>query len=85
MKGHHLVAGLIAWMGVLLLAMISLAWLHPEVFFFLSILGLLGAITLIEPRFVRPRYLQDLKKVAGLGIVLFGIIVVTKVLEILQI
>jgi len=84
MKGHHLVAGLIAWMGLLLLAMILLAWLHPEVFFFLSMIGLLGAIYLAEPRFVQPRYLQDLKKIAGLGIILFGMIVVTKVLEILQ-
>jgi len=85
MKGHHLIAGLIAWMAALLFAMILLAWLHPEVFFFLSLAGLLGALFLGEPRFVRPRYLRDLKKVAGFGIILFGMIVVTKVLEILKI
>jgi hypothetical protein len=85
MKSHHLIAELIAWLGILILAMILLAGLHPEVFLFLSMIGLIGAIYLAEPRFVRPRYLQDLKRVAGFGIILFGMIVVTKVLEILQI
>jgi hypothetical protein len=54
-----------------------------EIFFALTLIGILVIAELIKQQYVQPAYLRYLNYLIGAGIVIFGIIVVQKVVEIL--
>ena len=54
-----------------------------EIFFVLSLIGILVIVELMDTRFSLPPYLRYIKYLVAAGIVLFGGIVTQKVLEIL--
>ncbi|WP_067052376.1 hypothetical protein [Methanofollis ethanolicus] len=77
-------AGAIAlWTGVVAFFMLLNRALDLEVSFVLWLIGLLAVTVLIDTPFVQPRYLKGIKVIIAAGVIVFGYIVVMKVLEIL--
>jgi hypothetical protein len=66
-----------------LLALAALGSLSLELFFVLSLIGLLVIVELTAPFNVTPRWRRRLKWFIALGLVVFGIIVVRRILSIL--
>ncbi|MDG6257101.1 MAG: hypothetical protein QCH35_05820 [Methanomicrobiaceae archaeon] len=63
--------------------MIMLETVNLEIFFVLWLFGLLLILKLIETPFSEPPHMQRLKKVVVVGIFIFSILMVKKVMEIL--
>lgn len=77
-------AGAIAlWTGVVAVFMLLNRALDLEVSFVLWLIGLLAVTVLIDTPFVQPRHLKRVKVVIAAGIIVFGYIVLMKILEIL--
>ncbi|EFW91386.1 hypothetical protein ZOD2009_14806 [Haladaptatus paucihalophilus DX253] len=66
-----------------LLVLAALGSLSLELFFVLSLIGLLVIVELTAPFNVTPRWRRRLKWFIALGLVVFGIIVVRRILAIL--
>ena len=77
------VHGQAAWMLAALLALTLLGSLSLELFFVVSLIGFLVVIQLTAPFNVTPRWRARLKWLVLLGLLVFGYIVVKRVLEIL--
>jgi len=69
-------------LGAILLLTL-LGSLTPELFFVISLIGLLIIVELTAPFRITPRWRKRLWVVIGLGLLGFGIIVVRRILEIL--
>ncbi len=54
-----------------------------EIFFVLSLIGFLIIVELIAPKYIQPGYLRYIQYILAAGIVIFGVIVAQKVMEIL--
>ena len=74
---------LVAWLVLISFFMLLARHIDIEVFFVLWLIGLLVVVEMIDTRFSQPEYLKYVKFVVAAGIVIFGIIVTQKVLEIL--
>lgn len=72
------------WLIIICIFMLLAAHIDLEIFFVLWLIGLLVIVELMDTKYSLPPYLKYLKYLIAAGIVLFGAIVVTKVLEILQ-
>jgi len=72
------------WLLVISLFMLLASRIDLEIFFVLWLIGLLVIVELMDTRFSLPPYMRYLKYVVAAGILLFGGIVATKVLEILN-
>ena len=85
MKKKILAAVAIAiWLVVISIFMLLARSIDLEIFFVLWLIGLLVIVELMDTRFSLPPYMRYLKYVIAAGIVLFGGIVIQKVLEILS-
>ena len=73
----------VAWMAGALLLLVLLGSLSLELFFVVSLIGFLVVVELTAPFNVTPRWRARLKWLIGLGLVVFGYIVVRRILEIL--
>lgn len=77
---------LLATTGWLLLTVISLTVLSSltlELFFITSLIGFLVVIELTAPFSVTPRWRSRLRWLIAVGLIVFGYIVVTRILQIL--
>jgi len=74
---------LMVWLTIVVSFMLLLQRFDLEIFFVLTLIGVLVIAELIRQQYVQPRYLRYLGYVIGAGIVIFGAIVVQKVMEIL--
>ena len=74
---------LIIWLIIVVLFMLLLQRFNLEIFFILTLIGILVIADLIKYRYVQPAYLQYLNYIIGAGIVIFGVIVIKKFVEIL--
>ncbi len=77
------VRGQLAWMVATVLALALLGSLSYELFFILSLLGLLVVTAMTAPFNMTPAWRARLKWLVAAGMVVFGIIVVRRILEIL--
>lgn len=77
------VHGQIAWMLGTVLALALLSAFSYELFFLLSVLGLLIVTGLTTPMHITPTWRARLKWVIVVGLVVVGVIVVRRILEIL--
>lgn len=75
---------LVIWLMIILLFMILAQSLNLEIFFVLWLIGLLIIVELVDPAFVQPRYIRAVKYVIAAGVIVFGVIVAQKVLEIIN-
>lgn len=82
-RRQRFIHGQLAWMLASLLALAALGSLSLELFFVLSLIGLLVIVELTAPFNVTPRWRRRLKWLIALGLVVFGIIVVRRILAIL--
>jgi len=82
-KKYYATAVLAAWLIVVTFFMVFNRTLDLEVFFVLSLIGLLVVAVLIDGAFSRPRYMRYLGYVIAVGVALFAYIVVEKILEII--
>jgi hypothetical protein len=71
------------WLVVISAFMLLAQRVDLEIFFVLWLIGILVIVELMDTRFSLPSYLRYIKYLVAAGIVLFGGIVVQKVLEIL--
>ncbi len=83
-KKQLAIIGLIIWLLLVLFFMILTRTLNIEIFFVLWLLGLLVIVEFIGPSFVQPTYVRYLKNLITAGIIVFGVIVAKKVMEILN-
>ena len=74
---------LIIWFAVSTAFMLLNQALDLEVFFVLALIGLLVVVELIDTTTVQPRYLRRIKYVIAAGVLLFGYIVVNKIMGII--
>jgi hypothetical protein len=77
-------AVLVIWLLLVIFFMILARSLSLEIFFVLWLIGLLVIVELISPSFVRPPYLRYLTYLVAAGVIVFGMIVALKVMEILS-
>ena len=85
MKKKDLAVIVIAiWLMIVSIFMLLAYQIDLEIFFVLWLIGLLVIVELMDTRFSLPPYMRYLKYVVAAGIILFGAIVVGKVLEILH-
>ena len=73
----------VAWLLAALLALTLLEALSLEVFFVVSLIGILVVVQLTAPFKVTPRWRARLKWLILVGLLIFGYIVVKRILEIL--
>lgn len=73
----------LGWMLATALALALLESLSYELFFVVSLIGFLVITELTAPFEVTPEWRSRLKWLIGLGLVVFGYIVVRRILEIL--
>ena len=71
------------WLTIVFIFMLLLQRFDLEIFFVLTLIGILVIAELIKQRYVQPGYMRYLGYLIIAGIVLFGAMVVKKVMEIL--
>ena len=77
------VHGVVAWMLCALLALVLLDSLSAELFFVLSLVGFLVVVELTAPFDLTPAWRRRLRWVVLAGLLVFGYVVVRRVLAIL--
>jgi hypothetical protein len=82
-KEQIAIIALAVWLIIVSACMLLAQWVDFEVFFVLCLLGFLVIMQLIQPSYVQPGYLKYIKYLIAAGIVIFGMIVIKKVMEIL--
>lgn len=82
-KKYYAAAVLAVWLVIITFFMILNRTLDLEVFFVLSLIGLLVVAVLIDGAFSRPRYMRYISYLIAAGVALFAYIVVEKILEII--
>ncbi|MFB6161786.1 MAG: hypothetical protein ABEJ61_11535 [Haloferacaceae archaeon] len=82
-RRQRFVHGQLAWMLAAVLVLALLDALTYELFFVVSLIGLLVVTELTAPFAVTPRWRARLKWLIALGLVVFGYVVVRRVLAIL--
>ncbi len=71
------------WLIIILYIMLLAGRFDLALFFILGFIGFLLIVELIEPRYVKPSYLPYLRYLTAAGIVIFGAVVIQKLMEIL--
>jgi hypothetical protein len=71
------------WLIIISMFMLLANRIDLEIFFILWVLGLLVIVELIDTRFSDPVYIRYLKYIIASGIIIFGGIFSTKLMEIL--
>ncbi len=71
------------WFTIIIIFMLFSERIDFALFFVLGFIGFLIIVELIEPRYVKPRYVGYVRVLIVVGIVIFIVIVVQKVLELL--
>jgi hypothetical protein len=71
------------WLITIFAFMLLFQEINLEIFSVLGLIGLLGIVLFMEPKYVLPDYLRYIWYLIGGGIVIFAAILVLKVLEVL--
>ena len=82
-RRQQFVAGNLAWWLGALLVLSLLGSLSLELFFVVSLIGFLVVVELTAPFTVTPAWRRRLLWLIGLGLLVFGYIVIRRILEIL--
>jgi len=83
-KQQIVILVLTLWLILISLYMLMSNIFDLQFFFILFMIGVLVIMQLIEPKYVRPGYLKYIRYLIVIGILIFGLIVVLKVMEILE-
>jgi hypothetical protein len=71
------------WLTLISVFMLLAQSVDFEIFFVLSLISSVIIVEIIAPKYIQPGYLRYIQYVLAAGIVIFGMIVTQKVLEIL--
>jgi hypothetical protein len=71
------------WLIVISVFMLLLQNINLEILFVLSLIGFIIIVEFIKPKYVQPRSLRYIWYLLALGIAIFGVIVVLKVMNVL--
>jgi len=82
-KEQLAIIALALWLTVISVFMLLAQRVDLQIFFVLALIGFLVIVQLISPNYVKPGYLRYIRYVLAAAIVLFGLIVAQKVMEIL--
>ena len=82
-KQYIAVIALAVWLTFISLFMLLAQSFNFEIFFVLSFIGFLIIVRLIASNYIQPGYMRYIRYILFSGIVIFGVVVVQKVLEIL--
>lgn len=82
-RRRRFIHGQITWMLASLLALTALNAVSVELFFVISLIGFLVMIELTAPFNVTLKWRRRLKWLIGLGLLIFGYIVIRRILAIL--
>jgi hypothetical protein len=82
-KQHIAIIALAVWLALIAVFMILAQTFNIEIFFVLSLIGFLIIVELIAPKYIQPGYMQYIWYILVAGIVIFGVIVIQKILDIL--
>lgn len=82
-RRQRFVYGVVAWMLAAIVLLSVLGSLSLELFFVVSLIGLLVVVELTAPFNVTPRWRRRLLPVIAVGLAGFGYIVIRRILEIL--
>ena len=82
-KQQIAIIALAVWLTVIAVFMLLAQSVNLEIFFVLSLIGFLVIAELIAPNYIQPGYMRYIRYILAAGIVLFGVIVVQKVLDVL--
>jgi hypothetical protein len=83
-KEQIAIIALALWLTIVSVFMLLTQQVDLEIFFIVFLVAILVLVYLMEPNFVQPRYLRYLRYLIAAGIVIFGLIVAQKVMEILR-
>jgi len=73
---------LFVWFTVIMAIMLLNRVPDPEIFFVLALIGLMFVVEWIDPVTVQPQHMRRIKYVVAVGIIVFGYIIVRKIMEI---
>ena len=82
-KEQIAIIALAVWLTLIAVFMLLARSVNLEIFFVLALIGFLIIIELIAPKYIKPGYLRYIQYVLAAAIVIFGMIVAQKVMEIL--
>ena len=71
------------WLSIITVFMLFTERIDLGLFFVLGFIGFLVIVELMEPHYVKPAYLRYLRVLTVAGIVISGLVVVQKLMEIL--
>ena len=71
------------WLIAISVFMLLLQNINLEILFVLSLIGFIIIVEFIKPKYVQPRSLRYIWYLLALGIAIFGVIVVLKVMNVL--
>lgn len=83
-KKQIAVAVLIIWLLLVIFFMILAGKINLEILFVLWLSALLVIVEFISPSYVKPPYLTHLKLLIAIGIMVFILIIVQKLVEIIK-
>ena len=82
-KQQIAIIALALWLFIVTLYMLISNRFDLELFFILCFVGVLVIMQFVEPSYVKPGYLRYIRYLIIVGIVIFGVIVARKVMDIL--
>jgi len=83
-KQQIVILALTLWLILISLYMLMSNIFDLQFFFVLCMIGVLVIMQLIEPKYVKPGYLKYIRYLIVIGILIFGVVVLLKVMEILE-
>jgi hypothetical protein len=82
-KEEIAIIALAVWLTLIAVFMLFTISINLEIFFVLSLVGFLIVVELITPKYIRPGYLRYIQDILTVGIAIFVVVVVKKIMEIL--
>jgi hypothetical protein len=82
-KEEIAIIALAVWLTLISIFMLLTQIVNLEIFFVLSLIGFLIIAELITPKYIQPGYLRYIQDILTVGIAIFVVIVLQKVMEIL--
>jgi|WetSurMetagenome_2_1015567.scaffolds.fasta_scaffold75683_1 hypothetical protein len=77
------IIALALWLFIIAVSMLLSNRIDLELFFILCFIGVLVIMQFMEPSYVKPKYLRYIRYLIVAGIVIFGLIIALKILDIL--
>jgi len=82
-KEQIAIIALAVWLTLIAVFMVLAQSVNLEIFFVLALIGFLIIVELIAPKYIQPGYMRYIRYLLAVAIVIFGLIVAQKVMEIL--